>query len=59
MPDVPATVTSASPLRVVVDGATVDNPAVGLNGATYTVGQRIVLTVRNPQIPIIQGEETT
>ena len=59
MPDMPATVTSASPLRVVVDGATVDSPAFGLNGATYTVGQRVTVTVRNPTPPLIQGEETT
>lgn len=53
-----ATVTSASPLRVVGDGSTVDCPAMALNGATYTVGRRVTVTVRNPQPPLIQGEET-
>ena len=55
----PATVTQASPLRVVGDGSTVDCPAVGLNGATYTVGQRVTVSVRNPSPPVILGEETT
>lgn len=59
MADMPATVTQASPLRIVVDGATVDCPAFGLNGATYTVGQRVTVTVRNPSPPLIQGEETS
>ena len=55
----PATVTAASPLRVVVDGATVDCPAFALNGATYTVGQRVTVTVRNPTPPLVQGEEAS
>lgn len=56
---VAATVTQASPLRVVVDGAVTDSPANGLNGATYTLGQRVTVQVRNPNVPLIQGEETT
>lgn len=55
---VAATVTQASPLRVVVDGAVTDSPALGLNGATYTVNQRVQVQVRNPRPPLIQGEET-
>lgn len=53
-----ATVTQASPLRVIVDGAVTDSPANGLNAATYTVGQRVTVTVRNPQPPLIQGVES-
>lgn len=55
---VEATVTQASPLRVVVDGATVDSFANALDAATYTVGQRVTVTVRNPQPPLIQGVES-
>lgn len=55
---IPATVTQASPLRVVVDGATVDSPAKALDGATYTLGQRLVVTTRNPLPPIVLGQET-
>ena len=56
---VEATVTQASPLRVVVDGATQDSPAMGLNGAAYTLNQRVTVQVRDPRPPLIQGEETT
>lgn len=63
-----ATVTAASPLRVVVDGATVDSPANALmvedpttgvlSAPTYAIGQRVTTTVRNPQPPLVQGVET-
>ncbi|HEY1119315.1 MAG TPA: hypothetical protein VGE43_16495 [Acidimicrobiales bacterium] len=54
-----ATVTSASPdLWIVVDGATVPCPAYVLDVAAYTVGQRVRVTVRNPQIPVVQGVES-
>lgn len=53
------TVTSASPdLWVVVDGATVPSPAYVLDVASYTVGQRVRVTVRNPQVPVVQGVES-
>lgn len=55
----PATVTSSSPLRVVGDGSTVNCPAFSLNGATYAVGTRVTVSVRNPQPPLVLGEETT
>ena len=63
MPDVTettttATVSQASPLRVIADGAAVSCPALVLDGATYTVGARVTLTVRNPQIPVVQGVES-
>ncbi len=52
------TITQASPLRVVVDGATVDSPANALNGATYTVNARVTVTIRNPDIPLVEGIES-
>lgn len=54
---VSGTVTQASPLRVVGDGATVDHPAAALNGATYLLNARVVILARNPQIPLVQGIE--
>jgi len=53
-----ATVTQASPLRVVVDGATVDSPAQVLDGGTYTLGARVVVALTTPQLPIVQGVAT-
>ena len=53
-----ATVTQASPLRVVVDGAQQDSPANALDGATYGIGDRLTVTVRNPSPPLVAGEET-
>lgn len=55
---VKGTVTDDSPLRVVVDGATVDTPAKALDGATYTIGDRVTVTVRNPLVPLVQGVES-
>lgn len=55
---VKGTVTVASPLRVVVDGATTDSPAAALDGATYSVADRVTVTVRNPQIPLVNGVES-
>lgn len=52
-----ATVTQASPLRVITDGATVDSPAVALDGATYLLNARVTVTVRNPLVPIVIGVE--
>jgi hypothetical protein len=51
------TVTQASPLRVVVDGATVDSSAVALNGATYALNNRVTITVRTPLVPVVLGIE--
>lgn len=55
---VAATVTQASPLRVVVDGATVDSFANALDAATYAAGDRVTVTVRNPRPPLVQGKES-
>lgn len=53
-----ATVTQASPLKVVVDGATVASKAKVLDAAAYTVGDRVTVTVRNPLQPLVQGKES-
>lgn len=54
-----ATVTSASPdLWIQIDGATVPCPAYVLDVASYAVGQRVRVTVRNPQVPVVQGVES-
>lgn len=53
-----ATVTQASPLRVVVDGATVSSRAYTLNGTVYAVNDRVTVTIRNPLPPFVQGEES-
>ena len=52
------TVTQASPLRVVVDGATVDSLGASLDGATYLLNDRVLIQLRNPQIPIVLGVVT-
>lgn len=51
------TVTQASPLRVIVDGATYDSPAYTLDGATYALNARVTVIVRNPLPPLVQGIE--
>lgn len=53
-----ATVTSAAPLRVVVDGATTQSFANALDAAVYEIGDRVTVTVRNPMPPLIQGVES-
>lgn len=57
-----ATVTANSTdpggLRVVVDGATQDSRAMTLDGAAYTIGQRVTVQVRNPSPPLVMGEES-
>ena len=49
------TVTQASPLRVIVDGATVDSLANTLNATTYILNARVSVQIRNPQIPLVIG----
>jgi hypothetical protein len=48
----------ASPLRVVVDGATASCRAYTLNGTSYSVGARVTVTIRNPLPPLVQGTES-
>ncbi len=55
---VKGTITQASPLRVIVDGATVDSPAKVLDGVLYGLALRVTVTVRNPQVPLVNGVET-
>ncbi len=52
-----ATVTAITPLRVTVDGATVQSPAKTLDGATYALNDRVTVVVRNPEQPMVQGKE--
>lgn len=54
-----ASVTQAAPLRVVVDGATTSSFANALDAATYAVGARVTLTVRNPLPPLVIGVESS
>lgn len=56
--DAMGTVTQVSPLRVVVDGATVSCPANALDGATYSLNDRVTVTLRNPLPPLVQGKES-
>lgn len=53
-----ATVTSAAPLGVVVDGATVPSFANALDGGTYSIGERVTVQIRNPLPPLVQGVES-
>lgn len=53
-----ATVSQSSPLWIVVDGATTPCPANTLDGASYVVGDRVTVTVRNPLVPLVQGSES-
>lgn len=55
---VSGTVTQASPLKVVVDGATVDSFANVLDGATYVLDARVIIQLRNPQMPLVMGLAT-
>lgn len=54
-----ATITATGDYRVLMDGATVECPASALGGATYVVGERVTVTVRNPRPPLIEGVEDT
>lgn len=47
-----------APFAITVDGATRPCPAARLDSASYTLNQRVTVTVRNPLIPLIQGVET-
>lgn len=54
----PATVTATSPLSVRIDGASTTCPAKVLDGATYALGARVTVTVRNPLPPLVNGVES-
>lgn len=57
-----ATVTSAAPLMVRVDGADTTSFANALGdsagAATYDVNDRVTVTIRNPVPPLVQGVES-
>lgn len=54
-----ATVTSASPdLWILLEGASVECPAYVLDVAAYSLGQRVIVTVRNPLVPLVQGVQS-
>ena len=53
-----ATVTDDAPLSVVVDGADTPSFANALDAATYSIGDRVSVLVRNPQPPLVQGVES-
>jgi len=54
-----ATVTATIPLTVLVDGADTVGPAEALVGLTLYVNDRVQMTVRTPQQPLITGVVTT
>jgi hypothetical protein len=59
MADLVGTVTDDSPLTVKVDGADTACPAEALNGTAYSVADRVQMTLRTPQMPLVTGKVTT
>ena len=53
------TVTDDYPLTVRIDGADTAALAEALDGTAYTIGDRVQMTLRNPQIPLVTGRVTT
>ena len=51
----PATVTSTAPLAVLADGADTPVPAVSVAGIVVGVGDRVQVTIRNPNRPLVTG----
>jgi hypothetical protein len=56
---VTATVSQASPLRILIDGADTDSSAEALDGESYTLDDRVTATLRTPRIPLVQGQVET
>ncbi len=54
--DMAATVISASPLTVKVDGADTACPAAKVSGLTLLANDRVQITIRTPQQPLITGK---
>jgi len=48
-----------SGLHVIADGADTANPAESLNAVTYTIGDRVQVTLRTPRMPLVTGTVTT
>lgn len=52
------TVTQASPLRVIADGADTDSVAAKTGSDTYLLGDRVQATLRTPLPPLVTGKVT-
>lgn len=50
------TVVTAVPLTVIADGSVTACPAAVTDAATYTAGDRVQVTVRDPQMPLVTGK---
>lgn len=50
-----ATVTATAPLAVTADGADTACPAVSVTGLTLSIGDRVQVTIRNPNRPLVTG----
>ena len=48
-----AAITGTSPVRVRVDGASSDGPAVAPNGAGFAVGQRVIVDTIGRQLIVL------
>lgn len=53
------TVSSTDPLQVLADGAETPAPAVSVTGLALAVGNRVQVTIRNPNRPLITGKVET
>lgn len=56
---VTATVITTSPLMVRLDGCATSIPAQLASGVTVAAGDRVQLTLRTPQMPLISSKETS
>lgn len=54
-----ASVVTPTPLTILADGASVSSPAESLDGATYIAGDRVAVTFRDPQWPLVTGKVET
>lgn len=50
------TVTDDAPLMVVADGADTPCPAASTTGLTLALGDRVRVTIRTPQRPLVTGK---
>lgn len=57
--EIPMTVTQASPLMVIADGADTACPAAVTDAAVYAVDDRVQATLRTPQKPLVTGKVET
>jgi hypothetical protein len=52
-----AWVVTTSPLTIIVAGADTACPAVAASGLSLTIGDKVSITVRTPQIPLVTSIE--